>query len=314
MERWLRQPRLRVRATSGSWRTFVTAGSRERASPAGRPADPRHPRHGAREPRGATGFRHGTVGDDGAATPKHRPRHIGPREILRGTMPRPEAFSHDVVVIGGCGHVGLPLAIALADPAPRSLVYDVSEAAVDLVNDGELPFDEPGADDKLKDGRRRPARCAPRTDPAVVGQAENVVVVIGTPVDEHLNPDPQAIPRALDGCARALPRRPAAGPAQHRLPRRHRGWWSGWSPTAASTSTSSFCPERIAEGKAMTELYTLPQIVSGRDQREPASGPRRCSAGSPSRSSSWSRRRPSWPSCSPTPGATSSSPRPTSST
>jgi UDP-N-acetyl-D-mannosaminuronic acid dehydrogenase len=28
----------------------------------------------------------------------------------------------------------------------------------------------------------------------------------------------------------------------------------------------SFCPERIAEGRAMTELYTLPQIVSGRDQ------------------------------------------------
>jgi UDP-N-acetyl-D-mannosaminuronic acid dehydrogenase len=28
----------------------------------------------------------------------------------------------------------------------------------------------------------------------------------------------------------------------------------------------SFCPERIAEGKAMTELYTLPQIVSGRTE------------------------------------------------
>jgi UDP-N-acetyl-D-mannosaminuronic acid dehydrogenase len=29
----------------------------------------------------------------------------------------------------------------------------------------------------------------------------------------------------------------------------------------------SFCPERIAEGKAMTELFDLPQIVSGRDER-----------------------------------------------
>jgi UDP-N-acetyl-D-mannosaminuronic acid dehydrogenase len=29
----------------------------------------------------------------------------------------------------------------------------------------------------------------------------------------------------------------------------------------------SFCPERIAEGKAMTELFDLPQIVSGRDDR-----------------------------------------------
>ena len=27
-----------------------------------------------------------------------------------------------------------------------------------------------------------------------------------------------------------------------------------------------FCPERMAEGAAMTELYELPQIVSGRNQ------------------------------------------------
>ena len=39
------------------------------------------------------------------------------------------------------------------------------------------------------------------TDPAVVATAENVIVVIGTPVDEHLNPDPNAIPRALATCA-----------------------------------------------------------------------------------------------------------------
>ena len=45
-------------------------------------------------------------------------------------MPRNENFSHDVVVIGGCGHVGLPLAIALADSGAETLIYDVSEAAV----------------------------------------------------------------------------------------------------------------------------------------------------------------------------------------
>ena len=107
-------------------------------------------------------------------------------------MPRPQAFSHDVVVIGGCGHVGLPLAIALADSGASVLVYDVSERAVALVNDAVLPFDEPGADVKLKDAVTSGALRA-STDPSVVGQAENVVVVIGTPVDEHLNPDPQAI-------------------------------------------------------------------------------------------------------------------------
>src|SRR5579875_742095 len=45
---------------------------------------------------------------------------------------------------------------------------------------------------------------AASTDPAVVGTAEHVVVVIGTPVDEHLNPDQAAIPDALGGCAEHL--------------------------------------------------------------------------------------------------------------
>ena len=47
------------------------------------------------------------------------------------------------------GTSGCPLAIALADSGGPHVVYDVSEAAVDLVNDGVLPFDEPDAGEKL---------------------------------------------------------------------------------------------------------------------------------------------------------------------
>jgi len=42
----------------------------------------------------------------------------------------PDQVSRDVVVIGGCGHVGLPLALAFADRGARVGIYDVSEAAV----------------------------------------------------------------------------------------------------------------------------------------------------------------------------------------
>ena len=108
--------------------------------------------------------------------------------------------SRDVVVVGGCGHVGLPLAIALAHAGADVAIYDVSEASVKLVNDAELPFDEPGAQPLLEQAVAS-GRLHASTDPAVVAGAENVVVVIGTPVDEHLNPDPQAIPRALGACS-----------------------------------------------------------------------------------------------------------------
>jgi UDP-N-acetyl-D-mannosaminuronate dehydrogenase len=54
-------------------------------------------------------------------------------------------FDRDVAVVGGCGHVGPPLAIALADRGARVVIYDVSEEAVAAVNAGRVPFDEPGA-------------------------------------------------------------------------------------------------------------------------------------------------------------------------
>ncbi len=179
-------------------------------------------------------------------------------------MPHSTSSTRDVVVIGGCGHVGLPLAIALADSGASVLVYDISDAAVDLVNDARLPFDEPGAQQKLAAAVASGALRA-STDPSVVGLAENVVVVIGTPIDEHLNPDPQNILRALEGCAdflrdgQLLVLRSTVFPGVTRLVE-HMLQQRGLAIDV------SFCPERIAEGHAMTELYSLPQIVSGRQQ------------------------------------------------
>ena len=116
-------------------------------------------------------------------------------------------FERDVVVIGGGGHVGLPLAIAFADRGAQVAIYDVSESAVESVNAGRLPFDEPGAAPLLERAVSS-GRLHASTDPAVVGTAEHVVVVIGTPVDEHLNPDPdrdtaRPCPPARRTCATA---------------------------------------------------------------------------------------------------------------
>jgi UDP-N-acetyl-D-mannosaminuronic acid dehydrogenase len=185
--------------------------------------------------------------------------------MAKAIMRSSGSFSHDVVVIGGCGHVGLPLAIALADRGASVLVYDLSETAVSQVNDGVLPFDEPGAQDRLKAAVASGALKA-STDPAVVGLAETIIVVIGTPVDGHLNPDPQAIPRALEVCApfftdgQLLVLRSTIFPGVTSLVER-------MLAERGLDIDVSFCPERIAEGRAMTELFTLPQIVSGRDQR-----------------------------------------------
>jgi UDP-N-acetyl-D-mannosaminuronic acid dehydrogenase len=171
-------------------------------------------------------------------------------------------FERDVVVIGGGGHVGLPLAIAFADRGAQVTIYDVSETAVACVNAAQLPFDEPDAAPLLE---RAVANGSLRasSDPAVVGTAEHVIVVIGTPVDEHLNPNQTAIPKALSGCApylrdgQLLVLRSTVFPGVTALVEK-------MIAALGVQIEVAFCPERIAEGKAMTELFSLPQIVSAR--------------------------------------------------
>jgi UDP-N-acetyl-D-mannosaminuronic acid dehydrogenase len=181
-------------------------------------------------------------------------------------LQRDPSFERDVVVIGGCGHVGLPLAIAFAGRGAQTAVYDVNPAAVELVSTGRMPFAEEGAGPLLERAVAQRSLVA-STDPAIVGSAAHVVVVIGTPVDEHLNPDQQAIPRALAQCAEHLRDgqlvilRSTVYPGVTALVEK-------MIARLGKNIDVAFCPERIAEGQAMTELFTLPQIVAAR--REPA--------------------------------------------
>ena len=112
-------------------------------------------------------------------------------------------WDSDVTVLGGCGHVGLPVGLALAASGLRTVLYDTNLAAVDRVRSGKMPHREAGADEvlarSLDDGT-----LVASGDPSVIAGAEHLVVVIGTPVDEYLNPDPQAVVTALEEIADQL--------------------------------------------------------------------------------------------------------------
>jgi UDP-N-acetyl-D-mannosaminuronic acid dehydrogenase len=174
-------------------------------------------------------------------------------------------WSQDVVILGGCGHVGLPLGLALADAGLEVSLFDTNAAVVQLVQAGTMPHREAGAQEVLE-RTLASGKLTATSEPSSVGSAECVVVVIGTPVDEHLNPDPQAVVTAIESVeqhlhdGQLLVLRSTIFPGVTRMVERlvHR---------MGKTIDVAFCPERIAEGRAMDELRSLPQIVSARTAR-----------------------------------------------
>ncbi|MGL4464026.1 MAG: 3-hydroxyacyl-CoA dehydrogenase NAD-binding domain-containing protein, partial [Planctomycetia bacterium] len=96
-------------------------------------------------------------------------------------------FANTVAVMGGCGHVGLPLAVAFAEAGLDVVIYDIDEAACATVRSGRMPFTEEGADEVLPKVLAA-GRLTVSSDPAVLSTAQFVVCVVGTPVDEFLNP------------------------------------------------------------------------------------------------------------------------------
>jgi len=173
-------------------------------------------------------------------------------------------FERDVVVVGGCGRVGLPLAIAFAKEGLDVAAYDLAEDTVKIVNDGTMPFDEPGAEGALREAVDA-GRLVASTDASVVGTARNIIVVIGTPVDEHLNPDPSSLPKALAACfehfrdGQLVVLRSTVYPGVTALIERK-------FVEGGVEVDVAFCPERILEGHAMEELYSLPQIIGTRTE------------------------------------------------
>ena len=175
--------------------------------------------------------------------------------------PAATEFSADICVVGGAGHVGLPLSIAFASKGRRVLIYDFNQKALEQVNRGEMPFMEKGAEPVLRQVLDQ-KRLACTTDASDLRGIPVIIVTIGTPVDEFLNPSLKAIRRCADQLLPFL--------SDDQLIVLRSTVYPGVTASIASYLVSkgchakvAFCPERIVQGFAMEELQTLPQLVSG---------------------------------------------------
>ena len=161
--------------------------------------------------------------------------------------------------------MGLPLSLVFARAGLRVGIYDTSQATVDRICRGEMPFLENGADELLIE-MLATGRLAVSTSPDLLRDVDQVVVVIGTPIDEFLNPSMAIFERAVGELAPYL--------ADGALVVLRSTVYPGTTAYVAQALSDhgkqvdvAFAPERIAEGQALEELGSLPQIIGADDER-----------------------------------------------
>jgi UDP-N-acetyl-D-mannosaminuronic acid dehydrogenase len=171
--------------------------------------------------------------------------------------------SQRICIIGGAGHVGLPLALVLADEGFNVDILDTNAAALRGIMAGRMPFVEDGAEDLLK--RLLPTgRITATTDSWAVRNSDIVICVVGTPVDEYLTPQAHTFFRIIDEISpyfhdgQTLILRSTVYPG---LSQRVHDMFQERGIGVHVT----FCPERIAQGHSIRELRIIPQIISGFD-------------------------------------------------
>jgi len=165
----------------------------------------------------------------------------------------------DVVVVGGCGHVGLPLALSFADCGYKVGIDDIDQAKIEQVRSGTVPFLENGAEELLR--KILPTgRLVLGSDPTMLARTDVVILVIGTPIDEFMNPSVRIFDRIVDDIIPHLRDRSLVVLRSTVFPgttesveRRLRA--------ARIDADVVFCPERIAEGHALEEITSLPQLI-----------------------------------------------------
>ena len=176
-------------------------------------------------------------------------------------------MKYDVCIIGGFGHVGLPLAIAFASKGLKTCAFDISSEKKQLIESKRMPFTEENGDAMLGSAIDS-GNLFLSIDKNDIMQSKNVVITIGTPLDEHGGPKLNVIEdminqyfdQFIDGQLIILR--------------------STVYPNTTNNITKlfeskhkkvfvTFCPERIVEGKALKEVFDLPQII-GADNEDAA--------------------------------------------
>lgn len=170
------------------------------------------------------------------------------------------------VSVIGIGRVGLPFSLYIADKGNKVFGIGRSESKIEKIKEGKMPFKEEGGDLLKKYVNKT---FIPTTSYDFIKSSDIIILTLGTPIDSNMNP-------VLDQINEAVVKS---------LPFLKKGHLIILRSTVSPQTTAyvkdkielstkfkvgkdiflAYCPERIAEGFAISETKTIPQIIGGVD-------------------------------------------------
>lgn len=175
------------------------------------------------------------------------------------------------IAVVGFGYIGTVIGAVLADCGWHVTGIDVRQQAVDEINAGHTTHVREPHLDELIAANVQAGRLEATTDFSVIREVDIVIVTVGTP----LGPDFEPIVDDIEAAAKSV--------AQHL----HTGHLVVLKSTVPPNTTEelvlpileasglragvdfglAFCPERLAEGRAIAEFKQIPVVVGGHDDK-----------------------------------------------
>ncbi len=170
-------------------------------------------------------------------------------------------YKNRICIIGGGGHVGFPLGLMLASKRNFIYLFDKNEDVCSKINKGEVPYFEKGTNKILKKYKNS---LLAGNDCSYIAKSNIIIVSIGTPVYKKNKPELKNFLKLFYFLKKIVNKKQVIIIRSSVYP----GITDKVKNILKDTNENiSYCPERILQGKALIELPTLPQIVSGYNKK-----------------------------------------------
>lgn len=174
----------------------------------------------------------------------------------------------------GVGHVGLPLSLKFWEAGHHVSLVDIDREKIEMLKGGRMPFSEEGCDSLLARAAGGDRFQALTYDDAgfeaAAARAEYIVLTLGTPLgtdytfrfDQYFDVLKYLVPLLRRGVTLIVRSTVAPHFTRNVVTARIAGE-RDWVPGV--DFFASFCPERLVQGQALSDINQLPEIIGADD-------------------------------------------------